>query len=1253
MQLDDVLAAARGIGIADHSVQDVAGEHPDLIAELLELDPIATAATFGGLLTAPELQANCLRLEALVHLAVAYSRGRTPPARAFVQRAFEGIGRGYYGQMEDPSEDVFIALVNTPKGNFRVFEGVREGNAFYLQRILNVVETMPRTPMYEHIRDSVEAMLKLSDAIATRAAVLENTLGQELPVKSMPKSIANLTSRYRSMVRFTTEDFAQLKIRRESLTAFGFDQEQCSELLAQHLGHSLLERRPLAFVKDATYVLLPTAIGCAITRFVIDLVLETPNARAFERALANEYSQLFSETPVFGERISAAIPFQRLESGFFGGAMLEVDSGRFLNLVFFVDGLNDFDDEGLSGTNSNSESLAKLLTEQGKSAATEAAGRAGFRDGISLLVFCGFGRGFYLVSEDQAPKNWRFQSIAVHDLITLGWLFEFSALSLWRLLDSEEALKRESTELVNVNGLLNLVAWSREFDGHLVPHGQIPEGFGTSHGSVLVRQNALRGVRHLVMKRWNPRRVQDPEGIWVRVRKFNHSSFEEDNEAPLYVAEEDIRHGRLRAVYAAEKRPWWLEMIWPEDADRHYVYEHWNMLCAWLQRAAPVLDEAYSGLPPGPLSLDFEFTEIAGTTIGMITPRTSGELWALLEISISSDCSSVRIKLEKGFDDGLAQVQNAAERTLVEALVLGVSRAAGEESDEGKRAALLQNICPNSDAKWMHRFQAQSFQDRIFSALDRKPILLDQMDAAAARVGLGWRIRSRSAGREISGIPECTFYLNEVVRAVLDDLCNELGSLNRTQFVTAVLKNYESAAHDRDIWRRTARAVIALHDDTVATMETMVRHDGALNAVFGASRILLEAAVCECPLEQGGTPGVLDLSRAMSHAMTAFHFGGWSDAIHWGAMEPLVRITPLGDVHMRHEFMETIYEPFARAGAEILVKHAADSYTQLYEIEKDRQSFEEVVDAAFIDAWRAEFGTSLDGFRAFVDQLEDVGENECKPVLRFKRSDLISMLGSAAEVSPHDARATLEVLTMFPRSEWRAVSGDFKNKDWFPWRFRRRLSTLRRPFFQVDRTDDAAVIVAPGLVRQAFAASMGWFYHGEIPQGQAQSLQMRRWIGNANNVQRTKFNTTVESRMRELGWDCDKEVKITKILGRSLDRDYGDIDVLAWQPASGRVLAMECKDLQFLKSLGEVAEQLSDFRGEIRADGKPDHLRKHLNRLDILNANRERVSKALKLNSDIRLEGHLVFKNPVPMKFAWEKMASKVRLSLFSELQNL
>ena len=138
-----------------------------------------------------------------------------------------------------------------------------------------------------------------------------------------------------------------------------------------------------------------------------------------------------------------------------------------------------------------------------------------------------------------------------------------------------------------------------------------------------------------------------------------------------------------------------------------------------------------------------------------------------------------------------------------------------------------------------------------------------------------------------------------------------------------------------------------------------------------------------------------------------------------------------------------------------------------------------------------------------------------------------------------------------------------------------------------------------------------------------------------------------------LGWQVEQEVRLTKLIRRALDRDYGDVDVLAWRSDSSRVMAMECKDLHYHKTIGEVAEQLSDFRGQIRRDGKPDHLKKHLDRVDMLNCHKTELARTLGLSGDIQVEGHLVFKNFVPMRFAWDHMKDIIRLSLFDELDNL
>ena len=141
--------------------------------------------------------------------------------------------------------------------------------------------------------------------------------------------------------------------------------------------------------------------------------------------------------------------------------------------------------------------------------------------------------------------------------------------------------------------------------------------------------------------------------------------------------------------------------------------------------------------------------------------------------------------------------------------------------------------------------------------------------------------------------------------------------------------------------------------------------------------------------------------------------------------------------------------------------------------------------------------------------------------------------------------------------------------------------------------------------------------------------------------------------MATLGWKVTPEVTLTKIFNSNLDRNYGDVDVLAWDPGSRRVLVMECKDLQFKKSYSEIAEQLMDYAGEVLPNGKRDSLRKHLDRVDLMLAQQRKVAKFLKLGDDCSIESHLVFSNAVPMLYAEGSISTRCELHIYDELERL
>ena len=852
------------------AIEELGREYQTVVERLTNFDPVLTAAKFGALLAWPELQANCVRLEALVHLAMTYCGGQEAPDDQLVTASFDHLSHGYCGRMEDPSEDVFAALVNTSAGNFRIFEGISEGAGFFLQRFLNIVETMPRRGQFARLRNAVESLLKLSEAIATRAGVSENILGQETPSAAFPMERANRLETASDLVRFTDDELAEFGIIPDSLSEFAFSLEISPKLRTQVIGNTDLERRPIGVRDGCYFLLLPTAVSIAIRRLIIETVTSVGVTGLFELALAEEYGMLLYRSRFLGTRLPEPPPFEKMGGGRIASYVGEIDPGRFIHAIFFMDGLDGFLENGFNGMNADPDSLAETVRSLVTRVASDINERTGLIEGLLLVVFCGYGRTFALSLErDLIPISWQLEFIAIHDLNTLNWLDDFNALSILRLQGAQEALSRQHVLLFNVNGLINLVAWARKLNGHLVPHGQIPDNFGVgdSPDVVVVDQNALRHIRHEALIKWDPRRVVDASGRWVKVLKARASPFGDDRDLPLYASEEDVFQGKLRAVFTAPARPWWIEIVAPESATKDSIYQHWMMLVVWLGRSAPILDGVFQLLPGFPVSIRASFEEIVGPTTNRNNSAVGfSELRSLLTISADAATNRIDIDVGRGFHEGFFQPENVGERVLVEALVMGAAMLAGERNDSQKINELVQRICPNPRVRHIHRFEARSFRDYA-KDIPKEPTIIDQLDDATFKIGLGWKVRSRDSGADIKGITECTLYLNDIVRVVLDELCGLLRQLDRRMALDSVIRNYEAAAHDRDVWKRTTQAMLALGDDSESAMRTIVEHQSRLNTCFTSSRILIEATICECPLNGGRTPGRLDLSMAMALAM--------------------------------------------------------------------------------------------------------------------------------------------------------------------------------------------------------------------------------------------------------------------------------------------------------------------------------------------------------------------------------------------------
>lgn len=1232
--MESMAAALLGSAAA---AQAIITAHPEFGRQLAKLDPIKTAAAFAGLLTHPGFQPYQVRLEALVHLCICACSGTRAPPEPFLIQAFH-IAGSVYGHLEDPPEDIFVGNIASKRGNYLVLEGLWESATFHLQLFIDLVDSFPEGDEWlSSVADSVHALLTVSDMVCRRAGLKENIVGSETRKATLIRKWAQQSSQLRGRVHLTERELTDAGIQPHLLAPFLFLRGSRDRALAQAAGNTDLERGPLVRKGEEVWLVLPNAVSVAVRRLVLKSIAQGPNQAAFLNHLAHCYSRTLSLTPAFGKG-RAVVDLRPQDWGAASFMIKEVDTGRHLVVAFVLDTLDNFEEDEFVGAFVPSDKLNDAIRQAVADCQANAEASAGFRDGLVVLVGCGVGRNLALPKVLSRP-GWRIEGISAANYCTLGWTHEMHPLHLWRLLDMRQRLEELGVALRNVNGLLNLYGWARELEGHLVPHASIPaDTSGELVAQMLISQNALREVRHKTAVAVDRHMVRFVDGTWRQVIDDSRRK-EPKSELRIYGSLSDS--GPPLGVTISSLRPWWWELARGEDGEHHGSYDFWVMMGEWLGRLKSPMEAKFGArLGSDPILVRCVFGKPLSpgvdeaSTLGNLENARGGVL-----ATIDRDARTITLQFGDGFHRALFNPENIAERELVRTIAVAVAELAGAERDAADD--VVSQVVKSPQARHVHRLQARGVRDFLHSLMDDDVLTISDFDSAASKLGLGWRGRPRSEGAAVLGKPECLNYLSGLVTSLEDGLLQALGQFSRGEIINQILMNYEAASASRDRWHRTAAANFAMSVDRDEMLRAMREHEFRLNGVFQTSRNLLEMAVCECPM-QGTVPGALDLSRLMAGAAEIFHYGGWSDLIRWDLMPADLIIRPLGDVHGNLEFIDTVLRNFADVTTQYRFEASADEYERHFEAPHAADS--SGLGENFLSAWESDFGYSIDDARQLLDTLDDLAVQTRSPVCRAPRSQLLALNGA-----PSGAALILDSFTLAFRSRWRDIPSGFDVKDIQPWRFRRALSSLRRPIFQVSDGEDPEYIFAPGMVREGFASTVSNYYEGAYPDRHL-GPAMRRYVGFARRRDGAAFNEEVADVLRQHGWEVETEVAVTKILRVALDRNYGDVDVLAWRRDSNRVLVVECKDLQFKKTYGEIAEQLSDFRGEV-VEGKRDLLRKHLDRFDLLSSSAVQVAKHVGLSGTPIIESHLVFRHPVPMQFVGGQVRERATLHTLSELK--
>ena len=1205
-------------------IKKVCSNLSHLVKELEKYSFPLVAQKLASLLLQQEYHQTNTRIEVLIHLAAIYCRGNRNPTECYVGRwSNDKVLKVVVAELDNSVTDVFVSNVVAWFGNARLFEGLRSNNADHVQVCVSSLNTLRERRWVPETVSCICVLLKLSEAVAERMKIQRYCQSH-----GMAEEITSLSKSAGECLVFGFNDLIAYGINPQHLDPFVIQQTHANALVEQSFGCTELERRPLVRFEGKTIVVLPTAIGLAVMRFAIERALSANELSKFQSAWHQEQFNVISRAvhSTWGMKYVQVIRHNRddeLEElvGLF-------DEGAYLHLIFVPDKFEHSIHEGVSNIQILNSTIQARIREQFMRFNV----RSDYRRGLTLLVHGGI-CGQCDVTVEKLPSTWHFTSLSAPDFILLGAKHDLTALRTWKLLEYVEELADAGVVIQNPSGFINLMAFAYHVNFELVPPN-------TQLQPMHLGNVFLAPLRYGVRASLDKHGVVAPDGesyIWVQNRATEDQFKKEESLSVLYSVDHMLNREVLTCVETIN-RPWWVycQDLPEESLARDFVFKIIDMTCFWLVRLAPLLEKRAYHLPSGPVTYELQFADLHTIVPSDFQIRTkpSAPSFRVKEGKVCIDCTLNFVRSFNASD-------NSGDPLMVQVLTKGCYELSDQPMpSDTELDDVVRTIVTSQDARHFRWTPAKTPADRIYdgTAIPKLRVTMRE-DQAWSRFNLG-----RSAGYDfqtehISSKLAVTI-IEKAVQCIWERRIRpRLMQLSRKSVIERFLLNFEAAQKEHRDWFGTSAAQVALHDP--AKVMHFTRERLAQRETVGvSSRALVEMALSTSPCDNGVFCTDVDFDFLLAETSTLLYYATYKDALNFGLVDGQLKVNANGslDVHTTHT---QVIRPLFDESCKRLFDDAVASHPLA---DEDSAS---ILAINFERAFEAEFGLSIRQYQKLEHDLTIEALKRNASYYWLKRSEVISHLKTVGVAEPEFA---FSAFVLEPRQRWDEKKPvNAKKRDWYPWRFNRRLSVLRRPLVQLTTEDDPSVLVMPSII----VGTLSYLLQasdGRLSSKLFDSSEMCSYIGKATNKNGHEFNRKVAKRFEDFGWQSISEVPLNRLGG---DEELGDIDVLTWNRETGLVIALECKNLKADRTYGEIGRRLREYSKGTHK-GKRTDLQKHLDRASFLRANKHYLTDVTGIPTDrAQLLFGLVTESLAPMQFIGDSLTQLDLVADYDQLEEV
>jgi len=703
-----------------------------------------------------------------------------------------------------------------------------------------------------------------------------------------------------------------------------------------------------------------------------------------------------------------------------------------------------------------------------------------FSGGMTVFVLGGLGRGFALGYRSW-PEKWNFSVLRVPDILMLSLNPDRPFERYLKFIQQRDWAKTQGVDFFSFDGDFNHYCYWLDTGCQLIPREiQVQKGSVISLGCdcVFPVRKELRELADLHV-------TQTATGDFVKVTRYGRESFYASIRArPIYVSLDHLNKGFLAAVVESKELDAWLVILCEDNrAVRGVAYELWSGLLGLFDRLISELELPDADLNKRVVEICLDFSSVS---VPEGAPDDRSQITIDTPALEQTSANHITIVLPENLLYLFNQPANEGELYLLNTMARGLlSLMLGcDVSQVGNRTVeeAIHKVVDGDGARILHLFSSNNQIDYLLSQKSAAPVFLAHEDFVFSKLRLSNGCVPANA-KHLTTSEACIAFLEKVVDKIWTDIKRELSELNRGSVIVEMFSIHEAILKDKEHWRRTAKALIALYkNDNEGVAVANEREADRIHTSLPV-RALIEMALCECPVNEGKALTNETRDTLIAKGALLIEVATESDAIYHRLAKPDIKVHPNGEYSLQKDYQQTIINPFLTNFKEEEFRSAADRYSELYEPDgtAEKRSSEDIYSEEYLSAFNAEFGLSVEDFVEAVAELFDIAIERDSVVVQSSFGDVSHRLQNERGLSFKAIEAFFKSFALWPRRHWDKAPHGFIGNDIWPWKFNRRLSLTYRPITVFGSQDQDIVVYGVGILKQGYVNLLDRISQAQLP----------------------------------------------------------------------------------------------------------------------------------------------------------------------------